>query len=176
MKLFFNSKIYYTQPPLGFELIQQTPGANYANLTFEQKNNKSIHLCVYRGIGPPLTHLGIIHIGKKEKLPIGWHFISRTSNGKSPELDSGHIILGYKPNYYSIINKLKKYINTPNIDQQFLGKCVALETFTIVEQIKEFSSEMLSDFICIVRDSITPYISFFNREIHSKVLKWTYHV
>eukprot|EP01083_Nonionella_stella_P038841 105598_1 len=180
------------EPPLGFEVISQTPGTNDANLTFKQKGNNAIHLCIYRGIGPPITRIGVVHI-KKEQLPIGWHFVSRTPNGKSPELDSGHTILAYQRNYHPIIHKFKKYAQTTRLSQALLAQCVAclvcgiysfdrqtflhaLEAFTILEPIEEFPVGMLADFISVVRDAITAYISFFPREIYGKVLKWANHV
>ena len=46
----------------------------------------------------------------------------------------------------------------------------------ILEPIEEFPNGMLADFICIVRDSIAAYISYFPREIYHKVLKWANHV
>ena len=105
-------------------MISHTPGANDANLTFKSKTGQSIHLCVYRGTGPPITQLGVVHI-KKEVFPNGWHFISRTSNGKSPELDSGHTILAYKRNYIPIMQRFKKYAESQDFGHQLLAKCMA---------------------------------------------------
>ena len=45
-----------------------------------------------------------------------------------------------------------------------------------MEPIDQFPEGMLADFICVVRDSITAYMSYFPREIYSKVLKWANHV
>ena len=46
----------------------------------------------------------------------------------------------------------------------------------ILEPIEEFPAELLADFIGIVRDSITAYISYFPRGTYCKVLKWANHV
>ena len=113
------------QPPLGFEVIAQTPGASEANLTFKQRGNLSIHLCVHRGNGPPITDIGVVHI-KKEKLPIGWHFINRTINGKPPQLDAGHTVLAYKRNYHLIIRQFEKYMDSEVHEHRLLAKCVAI--------------------------------------------------
>ena len=116
---------YISQPPLGFEVISQTPGANDANLTFKSKTGNSIHLCVYRGNGPPITQLGVVHI-KKEVYPNdGWHFISRTATGKSPELDAGHTILVYKRNYLPILYKFRKYAESTDNGHKLLANCLS---------------------------------------------------
>ena len=48
--------------------------------------------------------------------------------------------------------------------------------FQILEPIEDFPADLLADFICIVRDSVTAYISYFPRGTYSKVLKWANHV
>jgi len=180
------------EPPLGFEVVAQTPGASDANLTWKQKGSPSIHLCVHRGNGPPITDLGVVHI-KKEKLPVGWHFINRTTNGKPPQLDAGHTVLAYKRDYLSVLGQFRKYMATQHREHRLLAQCVAilvcgiysfdrqtflhaLEAFTILEPLEDFPAELLAAFIGVVRDSVTAYISYFPRGTYSKVLKWANHV
>ena len=45
-----------------------------------------------------------------------------------------------------------------------------------LDSIKRFPSEMLTDFILIVYDSLMSAFSFWSRDIFSKVLQWIDHV
>ena len=166
------------EPPLGFEMVARTPGSRDANLTYGSRAAPPLFLCIHRGDGPPITDIGIVHI-KKEKIPAGWHQISRTPNGGTPDLDAGQTVLSYKRDYKSVIRKFRKYQESGNPSHQLLARCLAclvggiysydrqtflyaLEAFTSLDSIKKFPDGILADFVNLVRDALTAYISYFN--------------
>ncbi|ETO16233.1 cation diffusion facilitator family transporter containing protein, partial [Reticulomyxa filosa] len=136
--------------------------------------------------------MGVVQV-KKEKVPIGYHEISRTPIGRTPEIDMGQTVIVYKRDYKSVIRRFAKFGETGREEDKLLAGCFAclvggiysydrhgflyaLEAFTTLNSIKSFPKGMLADFVTLVRDALTAYVSFFKNEVYVKVLKWLNHV